>query len=137
MYVIFICFSQNSDNIFLFLPISVIVSKGNEPLSNRSLYIFPRSTHWMTDWLTHSIICRHNALGKAGKIILWPNSYKVLGSNLDYVLKGDMSIALKSKTVNLSTVITVRTWRDNLLLDERRKKIRTRSQAEAHLEQIC
>ena len=52
-------------------------------------------------------------LGKGGKIILWQQvTWPMLlgGNHLDHVfLKGEIW-AMKSKTLNLSTVIIVRTW---------------------------
>ena len=100
--------------------------------SSRSLYIL-RSLCILTDWLTHSLT--HSSvqimlleLGKDGKNILWPNSYKILGSKSpdqryfevttwkfseeEYFANNDN----KFKTTNLSTMLSVRSWSESQVL---------------------
>ena len=101
-------------------------------------------THSLTHWLTH-LSCPHNAFKNFAIV---ENSYSGQtltrfqaashlasalfgGNNLDHVyLKGHM----KSKTTNLCKLNTMRTsWKSPTW----RKKIWTRSLAEAKLEQFC
>ena len=99
-------------------------SKINKILpSNRSLYIYPRSTAWLTDclthWLTDSLICLQNALrnleeSNSSKSSRTPGQRSLEATTWELSLMEYSYIANnnnnnKTKTTNPSTLLSVQT----------------------------
>ena len=106
-----LCFSYRSNSGQIYsLNSKIYINMMNFEASNRSLYIYTQSTHWLTHWLADSV---HIML--LGTWKRWNN----------------MGMEVQKQ----STGITARTWWESPT--RREKKIRTRSLAEAKLGQFC